>query len=304
LCKEDDFSLTVLTRQKINCQEKNVSYVQGDILDETLLEKCVDQADYVVHMAGCKNDQKSFSKTNIEGTKNLIDACKATDCLKKIIYLSSVGVIGKTSDILIDEKTICNPVNEYERTKLEAERIVKDYSNHNPGKTVILRPTNVFGEDDPQCHLLNLLTNVQNNRFCFVGKNRSRFYLNYLYVKEISELISSLLFIYTSSDVYIINTPVKLNDFIAMIKEKFNDDKLIRHLPYWPVKILVYVLDWAAKLTNRNMLINSDKLAELTNKKFYSASLLQNDIGWKPVYSIKNAISKVTDYYYKQGMLN
>ncbi|MCP4652303.1 MAG: NAD(P)-dependent oxidoreductase [Candidatus Omnitrophica bacterium] len=303
LCGQGEYSLVALTRQKRD-SKKNLVYLQGDISDTSLINHGIEQSDYVVHMAGCKNDPRFFYQVNVKGTQNIIDACEKNCSLKRLIYLSSVGVIGNSANIVIDEKTTCQPGNAYEKTKLQAELIVKKYSQQNPQKVITLRPTNVFGEDDPEKHLLNLFTKIKNNRFCFVGRDRSQFYLNYLYVKEISELIFSLLSVDVASDIYIINTPVKLNDFIAAIKEKIADDRPIMHLPYWPVKMLVSVLDWAAKLTNCSMPINSAKLVELTNRKIYSASLLQNDMGWKPAFNIKDAISNVTDHYRKQGLLS
>jgi len=304
LLQEDaEFNLVVLTRHNLDSQPR-LSYVQGSLADKELIDQSVSSADYVIHMAGCKDDPKSFIQTNIEGTRNIIAACCASKRLKKIIYLSSVGVIGKTDKIIVDEKTKCNPVNGYEKSKLIAEHIVRDYSLSNKGKVVILRPTNVFGENDPQKHLLNLFLKIKNGRFCFVGKNVQKFYLNYLYVGEISFLIKFLLKDKIKGNLYIINTPVRLDTFIKAVGENLGCDFAFSHLPYWPVKLAAFIGNFLSIFVGRRVPINSKKLAELTNARQYSALLLKNDLDWKPEFTIKEALARLVSHYRQEGLLD
>src|SRR3989338_4255731 len=149
------FQISVLTRQN-KCGVKGIDCITGNISDRTLINELVRQYDYVIHMAGCKNDPKSFFQTNVKGTENIINACRKNNALEKLIYLSSIGVIGKTNNTVIDEKTECHPNNEYEKSKYQAELIVREYAKERPGNVIILRPANVFGENDPELHLLNL----------------------------------------------------------------------------------------------------------------------------------------------------
>jgi len=223
--------------------------------------------------------------------------------LKKLIYLSSVGVIGATDDIVIDERTDCHPQNNYERSKYQAELIVKAYSNKHPGKVVILRPTNVFGENDPEVHLLNLLRNIINNRFYFIGNNISKYYLNYLYVREISELFPRLLDAETINDLYILNTPTRLDDFILTIKNILKDETPVKHIPYWPVRLIARCFDFVPHKIMRHQPINSIKLKELTNVKQYSSSLLSTDLNWNPAFKVEEALNNLISHYYRMGLL-
>jgi nucleoside-diphosphate-sugar epimerase len=302
LLNSDLYENTVLTRQKLNDQN-NVTYIQGDICNPSLLNEHISRSDFVVHLAGCKNDLQSYNRVNVEGTRNVIDACVNNNRLKKLIYLSSVGVIGATDDIVIDERTDCHPQNNYERSKYQAELIVKAYSNKYPGKVVILRPTNVFGEKDPEVHLLNLLRNIINNRFYFVGNDISKCYLNYLYVKEISELIPRLLDAKIKNDLYILSTPIRLYDFIMTIKDILRVETPAKHLPYWPVRLLARCFDFVPNNIMRHPPINSTKLKELTNVKWYSSSLLSTDLNWNPAFKVEEALTNLISHYYRMGLL-
>jgi GlcNAc-P-P-Und epimerase len=300
-----NYELVVLTRLKKETYKKfdNLSYIVGDITDCTLMKSIISDVDYVIHLAGSKNEASAYYSTNVVGTKNIIQACKTSNILK-LIHLSSVGVIGKTSDIIINELTPCNPVNEYEKSKLEAELLVKEFSKREPGKVKILRPTNVFGEGDPDLHLLNLIRKISSNRFFFIGSDISKYYLNYLYVKEISELISRLISNTSQSDIYILNTPIPLMEFITVIKELLGDNFHVKSLPYWPIKIVASFFDIMPKSILNPPPINSLKLNELTNKKKYSSELLAQELNWEPVFSLNEALSNLIGYYCQKGLFN
>ncbi|MGA1823525.1 MAG: NAD-dependent epimerase/dehydratase family protein [bacterium] len=296
-------AIFALTRKKERGREPDVFYIEGDICDTSLIHDCAGDADYIIHMAGCKNDPHLFFKTNVEGTKNIIQACSTNNTLRKLIYVSSVGVIGDVQDVLIDEETVCHPNNEYERSKYQAELIVREYSAQNPGKVIIVRPTNVFGENDPDLHLLNLFRKIKHHCFFFVGRDISQYYVNNVYVKELSELIAQLLTLSPPHDVYILNTPTPLSQFILMIKEILKDKTPIKHLPYWPIKLIAHCFDCIPKELMRNPPINTLKLTELTNRKQYCASLLAKDLPWQPAFTMEEALANLIAHYDQKKLL-
>ena len=296
------FQISVLTRQN-KCGVKGIDCITGNISDRTLINELVRQHDYVIHMAGCKNDPKSFFQTNVKGTENIINACRKNNDLKKLIYLSSVGVIGKTNNTVIDEKTECHPNNEYEKSKYQAELIVREYAKERPGNVIILRPANVFGENDPELHLLNLIRKIKSRQFYFVGRGESLYYLNYLYVREISELVPLFLRSNARSGVYIINTPTSLLEFITTIKEILEDRTPVKHLPYGPIKLLAKCFDMIPRDILKHPPVNSLKLSELTNRKQYSSALLAADFGWKPMFTMKQALNNLISHYNKRKLL-
>ena len=302
LQNENKFHVVILTRHKRDNQ-KSLSYVQGDISNTLLISEYIGQSNYVIHMAGCKNDPKSFFQTNVKGTENIINACRKNNDLKKLIYLSSVGVIGKTNNTVIDEKTECHPNNEYEKSKYQAELIVREYAKERPCNVIILRPANVFGENDPELHLLNLIRKIKSRQFYFVGRGESLYYLNYLYVREISELVPLFLRSNARSGVYIINTPTSLLEFITTIKEILEDRTPVKHLPYGPIKLLAKCFDMIPRDILKHPPVNSLKLSELTNRKQYSSALLAADFGWKPMFTMKQALNNLISHYNKRKLL-
>lgn len=114
----------------------------GDLTDPDFAKTVLNGATHVIHCAGEKVDTRAMMAGNVTSTQNLLDAAKPGG-LKTFVLISSVGVIGKSGQRVIDELTPCAPMNFYEETKLRAEQLVR-----NSGlQGVILRPTNVFGRE-------------------------------------------------------------------------------------------------------------------------------------------------------------
>ena len=119
-----------------------VSLVRGDLLSRESLDSALTGCDAVFHCAGEKQDIARMQAVNTEATRLLAELAP-TRGIRLFCHLSSVGVIGRTSERVVDESTPCSPMNLYEKTKLAAESIL---AAGIPGaRVVILRPTNVFG---------------------------------------------------------------------------------------------------------------------------------------------------------------
>lgn len=116
-------------------KSKKLSFVLGDIRDKEQTLKGI-KADVVIHAAALKHvPVGEFSpyeviKTNILGTMNVIDACKAN---------------GVKKAILVSTDKACHPVNLYGATKFIAEKLFT--SANQDGKTVFasVRYGNVVG---------------------------------------------------------------------------------------------------------------------------------------------------------------
>lgn len=91
--------------------------VVGDILDDARLRDLVRACDAVVHLVGIIREApngQTFRRMHTEATRAVVRACEAVP-VKRFLHMSALGV----SDL--------GPA-EYQRTKFEAERIVRDSS--------------------------------------------------------------------------------------------------------------------------------------------------------------------------------
>ncbi|MFT4303215.1 MAG: GDP-mannose 4,6-dehydratase [Candidatus Woesearchaeota archaeon] len=127
--------------------------------------------DYVFHLAGFSSVSKSFEnpslcfKINIDGTKNLLEACLD---VKKVLIVSSAEVYGKPEYVPIDEKHPLNPVSPYGKSRVEQEKIALNFSN-----VVISRSFNHTGEGQPSTFVIpsfkNQINEAKNGDTIYVG---------------------------------------------------------------------------------------------------------------------------------------
>ena len=127
--------------------------VQGDLFNREAIDRLCSGADIVIHLAAkvsiYPSDREIIHKTNIEGTREVIEGC-IRNGVKKLIYFSSVHAhrMDLKSQV-IDEKTqyvtALRPA--YDHSKASSEKLV--LSAREKGlDTVILNPTAILGPFD------------------------------------------------------------------------------------------------------------------------------------------------------------
>jgi nucleoside-diphosphate-sugar epimerase len=140
------YQVRVLTRR--HYVNQRVRMFKASLTDEVVLDEFICGADFVFHCAAELNDESKMQVVNVLGTEKITELVNKYH-IKYYCHLSSAGVVGRTSQEVVDEDTPCQPQNLYEITKLEAEKFA---ARRIEGcNTVILRPTNVvdrehFGE--------------------------------------------------------------------------------------------------------------------------------------------------------------
>lgn len=86
------------------------------------------QPDLTIHCSAvtkvdlCETNPSIAEAINVQGTKNVADACKNVN--SKLIYISTSFVFDGSKKIFYEDDET-NPINEYGKTKLEGEKIVR-----------------------------------------------------------------------------------------------------------------------------------------------------------------------------------
>lgn len=131
---KDNHEITVLTHRKSgeNIFDNRVRMISGSVNSASEMVPAFQGCQVIFHLVGiiAETRKNTFEKTVVEGTRNVVAACREAK-VKKIIYLSAMG----TSEFA--ETT-------YHRTKYQAEQTVI-----NSGlEWVIFRASVIYGEDD------------------------------------------------------------------------------------------------------------------------------------------------------------
>ena len=124
--------------------------VEGDLLDEALVEKTVSNVDVVYHQAAQAGVRTSIAnpdkanEVNVNGTLSLLNAARAAN-VERVVVASSSSVYGETEYLPFDELHPTRPTSPYGVSKLAAEQYARVYGRVYDIDTVALRYFTVYG---------------------------------------------------------------------------------------------------------------------------------------------------------------
>jgi D-erythronate 2-dehydrogenase len=114
-------------------EDARVTSIAGDITDLAEVHKAIrDDVEGVFHLAAIvsANAEEDFDlgmRVNLEGTRNVLEACRALPRPARLVFASSVAVYGDMPGVL-DDGTILTPQTSYGAQKAMGELLLNDYS--------------------------------------------------------------------------------------------------------------------------------------------------------------------------------
>jgi dihydroflavonol-4-reductase len=128
--------------------------VDGDLLDRESLTRAFAGCERVFHLAArisiVPGDEELVRAVNVDGTKNVVDACLAAG-VKRLVHFSSIHALSpEPHDVAIDETralTSSPRMPPYDRSKAAGERHVQDGIARGLD-AVIVNPTAILGPHD------------------------------------------------------------------------------------------------------------------------------------------------------------
>jgi nucleoside-diphosphate-sugar epimerase len=171
-------------------KHRNLETIKKNILD--IEKKDIKGISTIIHLASVANDTASDLDPKLTweisclGTKHLCDVAKDAR-VKKFIFASSGSVYGIKKERKVNEDLSCEPISDYNKTKIVAEKIVESYGKY--FKYYNIRPSTLYGAS-PRMRLditMNILTKhsaIDNQIKVFGGKQWRPF----LHVKDMANV--------------------------------------------------------------------------------------------------------------------
>lgn len=192
LCQRGDRvrCLVRATSDLARLDDLDVELCTGDVTDAASLERAVRGQQLVFHNAAAVGDWGEagrFFAVNVEGTRNLVQACQAQQ-VERLLLTSSLTVLGiPQGGARVDEETpyAARPGHAYVASKIEAEQVVRASWDQVPA--TIVRPAAVWGPGDtlffPRFERL-----ARRGRMFFIGRGD-----NHVGMTHVDNLIRGLL---------------------------------------------------------------------------------------------------------------
>lgn len=251
----------------------NLSVVKGDVRDLDSMD--FSGMDAIVHLASVANDPcgdldpKLTWEISALGTMRLADKAVRTG-VRRFIYASSSSVYGVKEEEQVTEDLTLEPISEYNKTKMIAERVLLSYAKDLVVQ--IVRPATVCGVS-PRMRLdvsVNMLTMqaLTNSRITVFGGDQVR---PNIHIEDITDLY-----------IYLLDHP----EITGVYNAGFENIS-IREIAERVVRIIPAEIVITPSNDPRSYRVNSDKLLAT---------------GFRPRRTVDDAISEIVAEY-QRGVL-
>src|SRR6202142_1251343 len=144
-----------------------ITFVKGSITDIEAVQKAMQQAEYVIHLAARTSVPRSMkdpldtNRINVEGTLNVLVAARDNK-VKRVVFAASSSAYGDTPTLPKSESMQPQPISPYGVTKYVGELYAQTFGRCYGLENVSLRYFNIFGPrqdpDSPYSGVLSRFT--------------------------------------------------------------------------------------------------------------------------------------------------
>jgi len=292
-------------------RQLGVDVRQGDISEASGVSKAVEGCEVVFHVAGKPGiwgPYEEYYRTNVVGTKNVLDACRQHTVMR-MVYTSSPSVVHGTGDVEgVDESTPYAETFEthYPKTKTIAEQMVLE-ANSEEIATVSLRPHLIWGPGDN--HLIpRMIEKGKKGRLRRVGKKPHLVDSTYIDNAAKAHLLAadrlspdSVI----SGKAYFISQgePVDVSELINRIIATAGIPPMKRTVPPG----LAHAVGWIFEMLYTLFRIKKEPpmtrflAKQLSTAHWFDISAARRDLGYNPDISIEEGLKRLERYFQDGG---
>ena len=258
----------------------NYKFVQGDILDEKVVDDLVSQVDTIVHFAAESHVDRSiddpslFVRTNVLGTYNLLMAAKKYQ--KRFHHISTdevFGTIELDSTDQFNEDTPYDPSSPYSASKASSDHLVRSFYKTFGLPVTISNCSNNYGPyQHPEKMIPRSITSLlSGGKIKIYGQGLN--FRDWLHVEDHCRAIEMILLNGKIGETYCVGglkkgtSNMELVNMLLRIMNKDQDS-------------LEYVADRPA---HDNYAVNWEKI--------------NRELGWEPKYDFESGLKQTVDWY-------
>lgn len=266
----------------------------ADVRSIDALRAAVPEGAVIVNLAAEHRDDVSprslYDEVNVQGARNLCTVAREKQ-VRCIVFTSSVAVYG-FAPLGTDESGTINPVNDYGRTKYEAEQVLRAWQEEAPHShtLVIVRPTVVFGENN-RGNVYNLLRQIAIGRFVMIGNGMNR--KSMAYVENVASFLQHSLT--APPGVHIFNYVDKpdftMIELVAQVSNLLGRPNASRvRLPVALGLLIGSCFDAIAKVSGRKFPISAVRVRKFCANSVYGSAA--SNVGFTPPVPMEQALER------------
>jgi dihydroflavonol-4-reductase len=280
-----------------------IEVADAGLHDRDRLRELLAGRDVVIHLAAAQHEAEApeshFRKVNVDGTRSLLElACEQG--VRRFVHGSTIGVYGEAATNELDEDSPLAPDNAYGRTKLEAERTVKEFSPII--ETTIVRISETYGPGDMR--LLKLFRAIAKGRYVTLGAGRNERQL--IYVDDLCRgLIAAARSVTAVGQTMILAGSERLttDDVVGEISSALGKQRSVRHVPLWPFNVAAIVMETVLPPLGVKPPLHRRRLDFFRKSFRFSTQRAQRLLDFRPEISFAEGVRRTAQWYRECGLL-
>lgn len=265
----------------------NIVTVRGEIENYSLLERVINEYEIntVFHLAAqtivtiANRNPISTFKSNIEGTWNILEACRKSELISRIIVASSDKAYGDQPILPYDEKTPLEGRHPYDVSKSCADLICRSYFETYKLPVCVTRCGNFYGGGD-----LNF------NRI-IPGTIKSIFYQKRPLIRSNGSPLRDYFYVLDGVDAYILLAEKMENKDIHGESFNFSTEQ-----PYSVLDVVQKIIDLMGGSLKPELLNQSTNEIQ---DQYLSSKKAKKLLNWDSKFKLDNGLKETINWYTK-----
>jgi dihydroflavonol-4-reductase len=289
-----------------NLQQLAAEVVEGDLNDLRSLERALEGCTALFHAAADyrlgARDPKPLYLTNVEGTRNILNAARTTG-VQRTVYTSSVATIGIPTDGAPGEEhspvALSDMIGHYKRSKYLAEEVARDAARMGMS-VVIVNPSTPVGPGDikptPTGQLVLDAASGRMPAYVDTGLN----------IVHVDDVAAGHLLAFErgkTGERYILGgEDMTLRTILEQISQLVGRKPPRIRLPYAAVLPIAYAAEAFAKVSGRSGRVTIEGVRMSRKRMFFSSAKAAAELGyrWRPPLE---AFEDAVRWYRERGLL-
>ena len=284
---------------------RGVTAIDGDLMDAASVRRAVEGVDVVYHIAATYREagqpDAAYRAINVEGTRHVLEAAVSAG-VKRVVHCSTGGVHGHIANPPANEDAPFNPGDVYQETKLEAEKLAREFGAAKGLDVVVARPIGIYGPGDRR--FLTMFRGLARGRFPMIGDGRPFYHLTF-----IEDLVEGFRLCGTvpgaKGRTYILAGPryTTLEQLVHMVARELKVTPPRMHLPVWPFWTAGLLCEMICVPLRIEPPIFRRRVDFYTKSRAFDTTRARTELGFAPKVDLEEGIKRTADWYRSEGLL-
>jgi dihydroflavonol-4-reductase len=279
--------------------------VKGDLMEASSLERLVQGADGVIHVAAvyrtAGHKDAYYREVNVGGTERLLEAA-ARAGVSRFVHTSTVGVHGDIASPPADETSPIAPGDVYQETKAEAEALALRFHKARSLPVVVVRPGAIYGPGETR--FLKLFRAIARGHYAIVGSGRP-----YYHPVFIDDLVEGFLLALERKEAvgeaFIIAGPryVSQAELASLVAKATGGKVLPFRVPAWPLQWAGSILEAVLTPLGIEPPLHRRRVDFWTKSRAFTIDKARRLLGYAPRVDLEEGFARTAASYRDLGWL-